>query len=155
MAPRGPASEERLANEGPVPVAAQQEGATLVATVIDNRAGEVGLAALDAASGTLLLAQHVEATRNCACTLCVHYWLALCLLPLLLLPVLAAGAPPPPLHSSVDQSCRCAAAAVDCRGLLEQYAPQLLLVVAEAQELGISKAATQLQTQVGAHAVGA
>ena len=46
-----------------------EEGA-LVAAVIDNRAGEVGLAVLDADGGTLLLAQHVESTRTFALTLC-------------------------------------------------------------------------------------
>lgn len=41
----------------------EQEGA-LVAALIDNRAGEVGLAVLDAAAGTLLLTQFVESTRT-------------------------------------------------------------------------------------------
>lgn len=46
----------------------QQEGA-LVAALIDNRAGEVGLAVLDAAAGTLLLTQFVESTRTFVRTL--------------------------------------------------------------------------------------
>lgn len=35
-----------------------------LAAAIDNRAGEVGLAILDAARGKLLLAQHVETSRT-------------------------------------------------------------------------------------------
>ena len=62
-----------------------------MAAVIDNRAGEVGLAVLDAASGALLLAQHVEATRTFARTLCVPSRLALLALPPLLPPAHAAG----------------------------------------------------------------
>lgn len=44
------------------------EGA-LLAAVIDNRAGEVGLAMLDAAAGALHLTQFVETTRTFARTL--------------------------------------------------------------------------------------
>ena len=81
MAARGAASNEEAAGEGPL-AAQQHEGAALVAAVIDNRAGEVGLAVLDAASGTLLLAQHVEETRTFARTLYAHFGLqALPLLP--------------------------------------------------------------------------
>lgn len=46
-----------------------EEDAALVAAVIDNRAGEVGLAVLEAGGGALLLAQHVETTRTFAQTL--------------------------------------------------------------------------------------
>jgi ethanolamine utilization microcompartment shell protein EutS len=49
--------------EGPEGVSA------ILAAVIDNRAGEVGLAVLDADGGALLLSQHVEATRTFARTL--------------------------------------------------------------------------------------
>ena len=90
MAAQGSAFEE----EAPVaggPLAAQQEEGALVVAVIDNRAGEVGLAVLDAASGALLLAQHVEATRTFARTLCVHSRLDLRFLPPLLFPAHAAG----------------------------------------------------------------
>ena len=90
MAAQGSAFEE----EAPVaggPLAAQQEEGALVVAVIDNRAGEVGLAVLDAASGALLLAQHVEATRTFARTLCVPSRLALLALPPLLAPAHAAG----------------------------------------------------------------
>lgn len=45
------------------------QGGVLVAAVIDNRAGEVGLAVLDAAAGELQLSQYVETTRTFACTL--------------------------------------------------------------------------------------
>lgn len=44
------------------------EGA-LLAAVIDNRAGEVGLAVLDAGGGRLLLAQHIDTTRSFAHTM--------------------------------------------------------------------------------------
>lgn len=37
-----------------------------------------------------------------------------------------------------------------CRGLLAQYSPQRLLVVAEAQEYGIAKASQPVFEQVGA-----
>jgi len=37
-----------------------------------------------------------------------------------------------------------------CRGLLAQYGPQRLLVVAEAQDTGVSKAAQQQFSLVGA-----
>ena len=65
MASRASAdADARAVDEEP----AASEGA-LLAAVIDNRAGEVGLAVLDASSGALLLAQHVEATRTFALTL--------------------------------------------------------------------------------------
>lgn len=49
--------------EGPEGVSA------ILAAVIDNRAGEVGLAVLDADGGALLLSQHVETTRTFARTM--------------------------------------------------------------------------------------
>lgn len=45
------------------------EPGALLAAVIDNRAGEVGLAVLDARGGGVLLTQHVETTRTFARTL--------------------------------------------------------------------------------------
>ncbi|KAL4430860.1 hypothetical protein ABPG75_006116 [Micractinium tetrahymenae] len=48
---------------------AGEGGGALLAAVIDNRAGEVGLAVLEAGGGSLLLAQHVETTRTFAHTL--------------------------------------------------------------------------------------
>lgn len=52
------------------PGAAEEgEPGALLAAVIDNRAGEVGLAVLDGGGGALLLAQHVETTRTFARTL--------------------------------------------------------------------------------------
>lgn len=41
----------------------------MLAAVIDNRAGEVGLAVLEESGCSLLLAQHVETTRTFAHTL--------------------------------------------------------------------------------------
>lgn len=64
----GGAAGNEQASEGGLPAEEQAAGA-LVAGVIDNRAGEVGLAVLDADGGTLLLAQHVETTRTFARTL--------------------------------------------------------------------------------------
>lgn len=46
--------------------AADGEGGALFAAVIQNRAGEVGVAILDAAGGALLLGQHVETSRTFA-----------------------------------------------------------------------------------------
>ncbi len=45
------------------------EPGALLAAVIDNRVGEVGLAVLDAGGGALLLAQHVESSRTFTRTL--------------------------------------------------------------------------------------
>lgn len=46
--------------------ASDGERGALVAAVIQNRAGETGLAVLDAAGGALLLGQHVETSRTFA-----------------------------------------------------------------------------------------
>lgn len=54
---------------GAAEAAEEGEPGAMLAAVIDNRAGEVGLAVLDAGGGTLLLAQHVETTRTFARTL--------------------------------------------------------------------------------------
>lgn len=49
--------------------ALEGEGGALLAAVIDNPAGEVGLAVLEEGGCSLLLAQHVETTRTFAHTL--------------------------------------------------------------------------------------
>lgn len=56
-----------LASDGGPP-AMEAQGGALLAAVIDNRAGEVGVAVLEE-GGSLLLAQHVETTRTFAHTL--------------------------------------------------------------------------------------
>lgn len=56
------------ASDGGLPAADREAGA-LLAAVIDNRAGEVGLAVLEESGCSLLLAQHVETTRTFAHTL--------------------------------------------------------------------------------------
>lgn len=69
--PRPPPAARRLRLGRPLDCAAPHPSppTNQLAAAIDNRAGEVGLAILDAARGELLLAQHVETSRGFARTL--------------------------------------------------------------------------------------
>lgn len=64
----GPAQKGALNAQHDQEAQPEEQGA-LLAACIDNRAGEVGLAVLDAAAGALVIMQHVEATRSFAVTL--------------------------------------------------------------------------------------